>query len=460
MRKCCFFDILFLYCFLEKRHVYILTGFQMVTKSQNRLTELFCIIDEFCKHFDAEKAFQVQDGNWQESIYTFADGHTDTSAEAFAYGFEDFLKHKAGEMATEDKKVIFEKFADYMSRTYNGIKQNIEVSEEIAKVYENFVQLDDNILAEAEKAVRMEKEQEQRINEIFNSPNLKTSQKVSATIGVVSDEFAALASQYGYDIKGYSHTIDNFFVSHAMKQHGDKEAEERRGNIAITHSDIRNVFSVYSHPDYIIFGTKTKTGNPAIVYVKNIGNSTIFVEDVRSGKKELAAQTLYKKFGTIDVSSKKEAPELYAHSDPESVSIVDVKKEFVNEIENGELIFQAAYHGSGVSFDRFNTAQYGLSGEGSMSFGWGTYLTSSEDIARDYAERQTIYKESRKDMLKRTIASEKDDIIKGERRTKELLKELGKKQEEGNKIKEKYGENSVEYQNFLFYEEEKTIPDC
>lgn len=406
---------------------------------------------------DAEKAFQVQDGNWQESIYTFADGHTDTSAEAFAYGFEDFLKHKAGEMATEDKKVIFEKFADYMSRTYNGIKQNIEVSEEIAKVYENFVQLDDNILAEAEKAVRMEKEQEQRINEIFNSPNLKTSQKVSATIGVVSDEFAALASQYGYDIKGYSHTIDNFFVSHAMKQHGDKEAEERRGNIAITHSDIRNVFSVYSHPDYIIFGTKTKTGNPAIVYVKNIGNSTIFVEDVRSGKKELAAQTLYKKFGTIDVSSKKEAPELYAHSDPESVSIVDVKKEFVNEIENGELIFQAAYHGSGVSFDRFNTVQYGLSGEGSMSFGWGTYLTSSEDIARDYAERQTIYKESRKDMLKRTIASEKDDIIKGERRTKELLKELGKKQEEGNKIKEKYGENSVEYQNFLFYEEEKTI---
>ena len=40
MRKCCFFDILFLYCFLEKRHVYILTGFQMVTKSKNRLAEL------------------------------------------------------------------------------------------------------------------------------------------------------------------------------------------------------------------------------------------------------------------------------------------------------------------------------------------------------------------------------------------------------------------------------------
>ena len=40
MQKCCFFDILFLYCFLEKRYVYILTGFQMVTKSQNRFAEL------------------------------------------------------------------------------------------------------------------------------------------------------------------------------------------------------------------------------------------------------------------------------------------------------------------------------------------------------------------------------------------------------------------------------------
>lgn len=343
---------------------------------------------------NAEEAFQVKNSDWQNSIYTFKDGHTDTSAEAFAYGFEDFLKNKAGEMAAEDKKKIFEKFADYMSRTYNGIKQHIEINEKIASVYQKFVELDDNILAQAEKAVRLEIEQEQKINEIFNSPNFKTSQKVSETIGLVSDKFAALASQYRYDIKGYSHTIDNFFVNHALKQHGDKEAEEKRGNVAITYSDICNIFSVYTHPDYIVFGTKTKTGNPAIVYVKNIGDSTIFVEDVRSGKKDLAAQTLYKKSGTIDVSSKKEAPELYAHSDPESISIVDVKKEFVNESkneflqQNNPILFQTAYHGSGANFDKFNTSEYGWSGEGYMAFGYGTYVTDSESIAKDYASAQ------------------------------------------------------------------------
>lgn len=421
---------------------------------------------------NAEEAFQVKDSDWQNSIYTFKDGHTDTSAEAFAYGFEDFLKNKAGEMAAEDKKKIFEKFADYMSRTYNGIKQHIEINEKIASVYQKFVELDDNILAQAEKAVRLEIEQEQKINEIFNSPNFKTSQKVSETIGLVSDKFAALASQYRYDIKGYSHTIDNFFVNHALKQHGDKETEEKRGNVAITYSDICNVFSVYTHPDYIVFGTKTKTGNPAIVYVKNIGDSTIFVEDVRRGKKELAAQTLYKKSGTIDVSSKKEAPELYAHSDPESISIVDVKKEFVNESKNEFLqrekkiaqvesfqthspsnqnnstdaknanisfqpvddsytLFQSAYHGSSANFDKFNTSEYGLSGDGAMAFGYGVYVSNSETIARSYAGIQgerNLY----------TVEIPDGDYIIWNKTVSKLQKEKAKNELYENLIKEDY----------------------
>lgn len=109
---------------------------------------------------NAEEAFQVKNSDWQNSVYTFEDGHTDTSAEAFAYGFEDFLKHKAGEMSTEEKKKIFEKFADYMSRTYNGVKQHIKINEKITAVYQKLIDLDDNILAQAEKAVREESENE------------------------------------------------------------------------------------------------------------------------------------------------------------------------------------------------------------------------------------------------------------------------------------------------------------
>ncbi len=106
----------------------------------------------------AEEAFQVQGGDWKKSIYTFADGHTDSSGEAFAYGFEDCLKNAESEFSAPDKKRIYEKFAQYMSRTYNGLVKNIEISDEIRKVYDAFLLVDDNILAKAEKAVRMEKE--------------------------------------------------------------------------------------------------------------------------------------------------------------------------------------------------------------------------------------------------------------------------------------------------------------
>ncbi len=40
MRKCCFFDILFLYCFLQKRDVCIYTDIQRITKAQCRLAKL------------------------------------------------------------------------------------------------------------------------------------------------------------------------------------------------------------------------------------------------------------------------------------------------------------------------------------------------------------------------------------------------------------------------------------
>lgn len=58
--------------------------------------------------------------------------------------------------------------------------------------------------------------------------------------------------------------------------------------------------------------------------------------------------------------------------------------------------FQTVYHGSGANFERFNTDEYGLSGEGSMSFGYGTYLTDDEEIARSYANRQSYMNDTYK----------------------------------------------------------------
>ena len=45
------------------------------------------------------------------------------------------------------------------------------------------------------------------------------------------------------------------------------------------------------------------------------------------------------------------------------------------------------YHGTSHDFDRFNHKKYLNTGDGSQSFGWGTYITDNPDIAEEYAER-------------------------------------------------------------------------
>ena len=42
------------------------------------------------------------------------------------------------------------------------------------------------------------------------------------------------------------------------------------------------------------------------------------------------------------------------------------------------------YHGTSYNFDKFNHKKYLNTGDGSQSFGWGTYITDNEDIAEEY----------------------------------------------------------------------------
>lgn len=77
------------------------------------------------------------------------------------------------------------------------------------------------------------------------------------------------------------------------------------------------------------------------------------------------------------------------------------------------------YHGTGVSFDKFDFSHMG-EGEGSQAFGWGGYVTNSKDIAEDYTRRAKIRKDNggfefvtdmsanNKDMVRQYIYKYKD----------------------------------------------------
>ena len=168
------------------------------------------------------------------------------------------------------------------------------------------------------------------IDNFLSRTDLKSHEKKELVLGAAGDALVKNAAENGIDIKGFVHSIDNFFVIHALNRHGNEQIERNRGNIHITNEDIKKIPAVLKEPDFIIYGSKSKTGNKAIIFVKNMGNATVFVEEIRNGKMKLAAQTLYKLPKTIDVSFLRNAPNLYAHSDLGTIKIVDVKNEIVN----------------------------------------------------------------------------------------------------------------------------------
>lgn len=55
----------------------------------------------------------------------------------------------------------------------------------------------------------------------------------------------------------------------------------------------------------------------------------------------------------------------------------------LQENETDEMM---AYHGSGNDFDKFNHKKYLNTGAGSQSFGWGTYITNDESVAKGYTD--------------------------------------------------------------------------
>lgn len=67
------------------------------------------------------------------------------------------------------------------------------------------------------------------------------------------------------------------------------------------------------------------------------------------------------------------------------------------------------YHGSGAEFDAFDHSHMG-EGEGSQSFGWGTYVTNSETIGKSYAKRSMTGSGLKRAELESNISMAKEQL--------------------------------------------------
>ncbi|NMG71856.1 hypothetical protein DNK49_19170 [Azoarcus communis] len=117
-----------------------------------------------------------------------------------------------------------------------------------------------------------------------------------ANLGGVADWLADEAkARAGLNIAGFTHVLDGSAVRHMLNRHTNPTIEKNRGQIPLTDADIAAAAEVIAEPDQVVLGTKTQGRKDQIAYLKRQADGSIlYLEEVRSGRRELAAVSMRK----------------------------------------------------------------------------------------------------------------------------------------------------------------------
>ncbi|APM37955.1 hypothetical protein BS101_04000 [Clostridium kluyveri] len=79
-----------------------------------------------------------------------------------------------------------------------------------------------------------------------------------------------------------------------LNRHGNPNGEARKGQIAITSNDIKQIPNIINNYDYIKKGNLNRK-NQTIVYMKDIKGMVYYVEVISESKNTLSSKTMWKK---------------------------------------------------------------------------------------------------------------------------------------------------------------------
>lgn len=158
----------------------------------------------------AEEAFGVKNGDWNAEAYKTNDGRTISYEEAFAEGFEDYLR--TGQAKNTALKEIYQAIAQFMQRIYAYMQgQRINISKDIKDVYDSMLsgesslmnalsavqqadesyqgKVNEEIKAEQEKKTQKETlTKQQEVEKIINDDTVAQQEKVTEVLNFVSEE--------------------------------------------------------------------------------------------------------------------------------------------------------------------------------------------------------------------------------------------------------------------------------
>lgn len=126
--------------------------------------------------------------------------------------------------------------------------------------------------------------------ELINFADERTTNiQKKITLGKLNDIVieSILEREINISVHNYQHTISNFEVKHALTKHS-------RDPLPLTKRDIGLIPDIIKNYDSIKYAGKTKTGLDAIKYTKHYKNVVYYIEEIRTGRQELAFKTMYK----------------------------------------------------------------------------------------------------------------------------------------------------------------------
>jgi len=123
--------------------------------------------------------------------------------------------------------------------------------------------------------------------------NQKCDYKFAIIDNEVDEELMTLAKKEGIDLTGYKHVIETSGIQHSENRHG-KQSKDRE---PLSIEDYLLVPFIIRNRDKVhISSSKSRLHEMnLLVYEKQIGLNYYYVEEIRTGKKSLAFQTLYKR---------------------------------------------------------------------------------------------------------------------------------------------------------------------
>ncbi len=112
--------------------------------------------------------------------------------------------------------------------------------------------------------------------------------------GKVNDKVSSrILKKYKINIKEYNISLKGDNIRKIIKDHGDNEKENLRGQIAMILDDFNYIDDIINEPDFINLSHSTKDNKPGLIFIKKIVKEYTTIEYVSDKHKTLETQTMY-----------------------------------------------------------------------------------------------------------------------------------------------------------------------